>query len=88
MLIIGDIIPYFTPQRLHPGQLLPGGRTRLLETASDIVSDFLKNQYSGAKISNIQAETDSAADGSGYELTEFASGQFFWQSQTYNFARF
>lgn len=56
-----------------------------LEIASDIVSDYLEKQYSGAKIDNIQPETDVAFDGSGYELTEFASGQFSWQGQTYNF---
>ena len=56
-----------------------------LEAASDVVSDFLEEQYRGAKITHIQPETDVAPDGSGYELTEFASGQFSWKRQTYNF---
>ena len=56
-----------------------------LETASDVVSSFLAKQYGRAKIIHIQAETDVAADGSGYELTEFASGQFSWRRQTYDF---
>lgn len=56
-----------------------------LEIASGVVSDFLDNEYSGAKIEKIQVETDVAPDGSGYELTEFASGQFSWQDGTYNF---
>ena len=56
-----------------------------LDAASDVVSDFLEKQYRGAKITHIQPETDVAPDGSGYELTEFASGQFSWRRQTYDF---
>ena len=69
---------------------LPNNFTReekaaFLKTAREVVSDFLKEQYRGAKIKNIQPETDVAADGSGYELTEFASGQFSMKGQTYDF---
>lgn len=56
-----------------------------LKVARNVVSDFLKNEYSGAKITNIQAETDMATDSFGLALTEFASGQFSWKGQTYNF---
>ena len=56
-----------------------------LEVAGDMVLDYLDEHYSGAKIDDIQPETDVAPDGSGYELTEFASGQFSWQGQTYDF---
>lgn len=56
-----------------------------LKAAKNVVSDYLKKQYSGAKIKNIQAETDIASDGFGFDLTEFASGQFTWQDQTYKF---
>ena len=56
-----------------------------LEAASDVVSSFLAKQYGSAKITHIQPETDVAADGSGYELTEFASGRFSWRRQTYDF---
>lgn len=69
---------------------LPDNFTReekraFLKTARRVVSGFLEKQYHGAKIDNIQPETDVAPDGSGYELTEFASGQFFWKGQSYNF---
>lgn len=68
-----------------PNNFSPEEERAFLETASEVVSDFFDGQYSGAKIENIQAETDVAADGSGYELTEFASGQFSWQGRTYSF---
>lgn len=76
VLLLGGCIPNnFTPEEEHA----------FLETASEVVSNFLDKQYSGAKIAHIQAETDVAPDGSGYELTEFASGQFSRQGQTYHF---
>lgn len=75
LLLDGCIPNNFTPEEEHA----------FLETASEVVSNFLDKQYSGAKIEHIQAETDVAPDGSGYELTEFASGQFSWQGQTYHF---
>lgn len=56
-----------------------------LRTAKNMASDYLKKQYSGARIKNIQAETDIAPGGFGFDLTEFASGQFTWQGQTYEF---
>lgn len=68
-----------------PDNFSPEEERAFLEVASGVVSNFLETQYSGAKIEHIQPETDVAPDGSGYELTEFASGQFFWQGRTYNF---
>lgn len=56
-----------------------------LKVARNVVSDFLKNEYSGAKITNIRAETAQATDRFGLVLTEFASGQFSWKRQTYDF---
>lgn len=56
-----------------------------LKAARGVASDLLKKQYSGAKIDDIQPETDIAFDGSGFVLTEFASGHFSWQGQTYSF---
>lgn len=68
-----------------PDNFSPEEERAFLETASEIVSGFLDNEYNSAKIDHIQPETDVAPDGSGYELTEFASGQFFWQGRTYDF---
>lgn len=68
-----------------PDNFTPEEERAFLEAASDVVSNFLEKQYRGAKIIHIQPETDVAPDGSGYELTEFASGQFSWRRQTYNF---
>lgn len=56
-----------------------------LRTAKNMASDYLKKQYSGAKIKNIQAETEIAPGGFGFDLTEFVSGQFTWQGETYEF---
>ncbi|MCH5270531.1 MAG: hypothetical protein J1E83_07235 [Lachnospiraceae bacterium] len=68
-----------------PDNFSPEEERAFLEIARGVVSNFLDNEYSGAKIEHIQVETDVAPDGSGYELTEFASGQFSWQGQTYSF---
>lgn len=48
-----------------------------------MASSYLTDRYSGARIQEIEPETILKDDG--YELTEFAKGQFVWQWQTYNF---
>lgn len=68
-----------------PDNFTPEERRVFLKTAREVVSDFLEKQYRGAKIDNIQPEKDVSTDSYGYELTEFASGQFSWKGRTYNF---
>ncbi len=58
-------------------------RKAFLQEAGEVASSYLSDRYSGAVIQKIRPET-TAVDMK-RELTEFASGQFVWQEQTYNF---
>ncbi|MCM1045134.1 MAG: hypothetical protein NC417_06465 [Candidatus Gastranaerophilales bacterium] len=57
-------------------------RAFLLE-ARKVASSYLSDKYSGAEIRVMEPET--TVENGGYELTEFASGSFVWQKQTYSF---
>lgn len=54
-----------------------------LKEAEKAAEAYLGTAYSGAAIRGIRAET--TVDENGYELTDFASGQFVWQKQEYDF---
>lgn len=66
-----------------PNNFTAKEKKAFLKKAREAASDYLSDRYDGAVIQKIQHET-TVMDG-GYELTEFASGQFVWQEQTYNF---
>lgn len=66
-----------------PNNFTRAEKCSFLNTARGVASDLLEKQYSGAKIDDIQPET--AHDGSGFVLTEFAGGSFSWQGKTYSF---
>lgn len=55
-----------------------------LREAREVASDYLSDQYSWSEIRKIEPETE--VEEAGYVLTEFASGQFVWKGQTYDFA--
>lgn len=55
-----------------------------LREAREVASDYLADQYSWSEIREIEPETE--VEEAGYVLTEFASGQFVWKGQTYDFA--
>ncbi|MCM1119253.1 MAG: hypothetical protein NC543_07835 [bacterium] len=55
-----------------------------LREAREVASDSLSDWYSWSEIRKIEPETEVEEDG--YVLTEFASGQFVWKWQTYDFA--
>lgn len=55
-----------------------------LREAREVASDYLADQYSWSEIREIEPETE--VEDAGYVLTEFASGQFVWKGQTYDFA--
>ncbi|MDE7223753.1 MAG: hypothetical protein K2O34_08255 [Acetatifactor sp.] len=54
-----------------------------LQEAREVASDYLSDRYGRAKIRELEPQTILGDDG--YELTEFAKGQFVWQKQTYDF---
>lgn len=58
-------------------------KNALLQEAREVALSYLSDRYSGAKIQEIEPETVLIDDG--WELTEFASGQFVWNKQTYSF---
>lgn len=67
---------------------IPNGYTRkeknaFLKDAKQMASAYLESTYSGAKVKYIDAVI--SIDNMEYVLTEFASGQFDWQGQPYNF---
>lgn len=67
---------------------IPNNYTReeekaFLKEAKTVALDYLGDAYSGAAVKAIEAET--TVGDNGYELTEFASGQFVWQKQQYDF---
>lgn len=67
---------------------IPNGYTKkeknvFLKEAKEIASEYLKSKYDGATIKNIDADT--AVEDMEYVLTEFASGQFDWKGQTFDF---
>ena len=54
-----------------------------MQEAREVTLSYLSERYKGVKIQEIQPET-ILVDGE-WELTEFASGQFVWKMQTYDF---
>ncbi len=54
-----------------------------LREAREVASDYLLDRYRGASIREMEPETTQIDWG--YDLTEFASGEFVWQKQTYSF---
>lgn len=66
-----------------PNNFTKEEKLAFLEEAKAAASDYLEDRYSGAVIKEIQPET--IVKEGGYELTEFASGQFEWQKQNYDF---
>lgn len=58
-------------------------KNAFLREAREVASDYLSDRYSGGKIRKIEPVTIFVDDG--YELSEFASGQFVWKRQTYDF---
>lgn len=66
-----------------PNNFTEEEKNAFLEEAREAALSYLSDRYSGAKIQEIQPET-TAVNG-GYDLTQFAGGQFVWQDQTYDF---
>lgn len=54
-----------------------------MQEAREVALSYLSDKYRGAKIQKIEPETILIDDG--WELTEFASGQFVWKWKTYDF---
>lgn len=57
-----------------------------LAEAEEVVSDYLADNYKGAVVTQITAQTTVSDDPYGLSLTSFASGTFSWQDETYSFA--
>ena len=58
-------------------------RSLFLKQARAVLEDYLKENCIGAKITQIEPETEIKNDER--QLTEFASGQFVWKDQSYDF---
>ena len=56
-----------------------------LAEAEEVVSDYFANNYEGAMVTQITAETTVSDDPYGLSLTSFASGTFSWKDKTYSF---
>ena len=56
-----------------------------LAEAEEVVSNYLADNYEGAVVTQITAETTVSDDPYGLSLTSFASGTFSWQDKTYSF---
>ena len=66
-----------------PNNFTEEEKNAFLEEAREAALSYLSDRYSGAKIQEIQPET--TAENGGYDLTQFAGGQFVWQDQAYDF---
>lgn len=67
---------------------IPNGYTRkekntFLKEARKMAAAYLESTYSGAKVKSIDINT--AVENMEYVLTEFATGQFSWQGESYRF---
>lgn len=58
-------------------------KNAFLQEAREAALSYLSERYSGVEIQEIQPKT--TAENGGYDLTQFAGGQFVWQDQTYDF---
>lgn len=67
----------------YPNNFTIEEKNAFLRQAREVMADYFSDRYSRAKIREIEPETVLVEDG--YELTEFASGQFVWRKQTYDF---
>lgn len=66
-----------------PNNFTEEEKNAFLEEAREAALSYLSDRYSGAKIQEIQPET--TAEKGGYDLTQFAGGQFVWQDRNYDF---
>lgn len=66
-----------------PNNFTEEEKNAFLEEAREAALSYLSDRYSGAEIQEIQPET--TAENGGYDLTQFAGGQFVWQDRNYDF---